>query len=254
MIRSPHARALEQNDRRVVVAPGAEATMFAESRPFRVAAHRLPACKAVLPIGGHAQLGWWGRPLVAAAGLLVPPRLAHSCTVTSPYVALFVDSWLLPSHPEPIRLDAGAVRRLLAALGSTDADGPDTCVDLAAGYTELRALAGRPARLDPRVAHAVQLCGTWSGRDPSSPASLTSLAHEVGLSAPRLRALVRQDVGITLAHLRRWGRLRTAIADLPDSTAALAAATAGFADQAHLARTAREFIGRSPASLHRAER
>lgn len=222
--------------------------MFAESRPFRVTPHRLPAWKTVLPIGGHAELLQSGRPLETAPGLIVPPQLAHSCTATSPYIALFVDSWLLPSCPAPVRLDAGEVRRLLAALGTTDSDGPGTGVDLAAGYTELRALAGCPARLDPRVAHAVDLCTL---RDPDVP--ITAIANEVGLSAPRLRALVRQDVGIALARLRRWGRLRTAIADLPDSTAALAAATAGFADQAHLTRTARDFIGRTPASLRRAE-
>ncbi|MFJ8675607.1 helix-turn-helix domain-containing protein [Streptomyces sp. NPDC093589] len=247
MIRSPRAWALEQNDRRIVFACGTEATMFAESRPFHVASHRLPAWKAVLPIDGHAQLLQPGRPMVAAPGLIVPPQLAHTCAATSPYVALFVDSWLLPSHPGPIRLDAGVVRRLLAALGTTDSHGPGTCVDLAAGYTELRTLAGSPTPLDPRVAHAIHLCTLC---DPDMP--LTSIANEVGLSAPRLRALVRQDVGIALARLRRWGRLRTAIADLPDSTAALAAATAGFADQAHLTRTARDFIGRTPASLRRA--
>ncbi|MGW0531906.1 helix-turn-helix domain-containing protein [Streptomyces sp. NPDC003032] len=248
MIRSPRAWALEQNDRRTVFACGPEATMFAESRPFRVAQHRLPAWKAVLPIGGHAELRQPGRPMVAAPGLIVPPQLAHRCAATSAYIALFIDSWLLPSGPGPIRLDAGEIRRLLAALGTTDSDGPGTGVDLAAGYTELRALAGGPTPLDPRVAHAVHLC---TSRDPDMP--IASIAGEVGLSAPRLRALVRQDVGIALAHLRRWGRLRTAIADLPDSTAALAAATAGFADQAHLARTARDFTGRTPASLRRAE-
>ncbi|GAA3088694.1 hypothetical protein GCM10010449_10560 [Streptomyces rectiviolaceus] len=222
--------------------------MFAESRPFRVAHHRLPAWKAVLPIGGHAQLLQPGRPMVAAPGLIVPPQLAHSCAATSPYLALFIDPWLLPSCPEPIRLDAGEVRRLLAALGTTDSDGPGAGagVDLTAGYTELRALTGRPSPLDPRVAHAVDLC---TSRDPDLP--ITSISTEVGLSAPRLRALVRQDVGIALTRLRRWGRLRTAIGDLPDSTAALAAATAGFADQAHLTRTARDFIGRTPASLQR---
>lgn len=222
--------------------------MFAESRPFDVALHRLPAWKTVLPIGGHAELLQPGRPLVAAPGLIVPPQLAHSCTATSPYIALFIDPWLLPPCPGPIRLDAGEVGRLLAALGTTDSDGPGTDADPAAGYTELRALAGSPARLDPRVAHAVHLS---TSSDPDMP--ITSIANEVGLSAPRLRALVRQDVGIALARLRRWGRLRTAIADLPDSTAALAAATAGFADQAHLTRTARDFIGRTPASLRRAE-
>lgn len=244
MIRSPHAWALEQNDRRIVFASGTEATLFAESRPFRVAHHRLPAWKAVLPIGGHAQLLQPGRPMVTAPGLIVPPQLAHTCAASSPYIALFVDPWLLPSCPGPIPLDAGEVRRLLAALGSTDFDGPGTCVDLAAGYAELRTLAGRPTPLDPRVAHAVDLCTL---RDPNMP--IASIANEIGLSAPRLRALVRQDVGIALTRLRRWGRLRTAIADLPDSTAALAAATAGFADQAHLTRTARDFIGRTPASF-----
>ncbi|MEV4870682.1 helix-turn-helix domain-containing protein [Streptomyces syringium] len=248
MIRSPRAWALEQNDRRTVFASGPEATMFAESRPFRVDPHRLPAWKAVLPLGGHAELLQSGRPVRAAPGLIVPPQLTHACAATSPYIALFIDSWLLPSCPEPIRLDAGEVRRVLAALGTTDSDGPGTCVDLAAGYAELRTLTGRPSPLDPRVAHAVALC---TSLDPDMP--LTSIAIEVGLSEARLRALVRQDVGITLTRLRRWGRLRTAIADLPGSTAALAAATAGFADQAHLARTARDFIGRTPVSLRRAE-
>ncbi|MGW3199058.1 helix-turn-helix domain-containing protein [Streptomyces sp. NPDC001118] len=244
MIRSPHAWELEQNDRRIVFAAGTEATMFAESRPFRVSRHLLPAWKAVLPLGGHAELAQPGWHLTAAAGLIVPPQLSHLCAATSPYVALFIDSWLLPSCPGLIRLDAGEVRRLLAALGTADSDGPGIHVDLAAGYAELRAVTGNPAPLDPRVAHAVHVCML---RDPDMP--LASVASEVGLSAPRLRALVRQDVGITLARLRRWGRLRTAIAGLPDGTAALAAATAGFADQAHLARTAGDFIGRTPASL-----
>ncbi|WP_237330092.1 helix-turn-helix domain-containing protein [Streptomyces sp. BA2] len=244
MIRSPHAWALEQNDRRIVFASGPEATMFAESRPSRVAQHRLPAWKAVLPIGGHAQLLQPGRPMVTAPGLIVPPQLTHTCAATSPYIALFIDPWLLPSCPGPIPLGAGEVRRLLAALGTTDSDGPGTCADLAAGYAELRTLAGRPTPLDPRVAHAIDLCTL---RDPDMP--IASISNKIGLSAPRLRALVRQDVGIALTRLRRWGRLRTAIADLPNSTAALAAATAGFTDQAHLTRTARDFIGRTPASF-----
>ncbi|WP_257581920.1 helix-turn-helix domain-containing protein [Streptomyces sp. TLI_146] len=248
MIRSPRAWALEQNDRRTVFATGPEATMFAESRPFHVARHRLPAWKAVLPIGGHAELLQPGRPLVAAPGLIVPPQLVHACAATSPYLALFIDSWLLPPCPGPVQLDGGEVRRLLAALGTTDSDGPGVGADLGAGYAGLRTLAGRPSPLDPRVAHAVDLCTL---RDPDLP--IASIAAEVGLSAPRLRALVRQDVGISLAHLRRWGRLRTAIAGLPDSTAALAAAGAGFADQAHLTRTARDFTGRTPASLKRWE-
>ncbi|OIK06461.1 hypothetical protein BIV23_08445 [Streptomyces monashensis] len=243
-MRSPRTWELEQNDRRIVFAAGTEATMFAESRPFRVSEHRLPAWKAVLPIGGHAELLQPGQRMVAAPGLIVPPQLSHAYAATSPYVALFIDSWLLPSGPGPTRLEAGEVRRLLAALDAAGSEGPGTHVDLAAGYTELRAVAGHPAPLDPRVAHAVHMCTLC---DPDIP--VASIADEVRLSAPRLRALVRQEVGIPLARLRRWGRLRTAIADLPTGAVALAAAAAGFADQAHLTRTARDFIGRTPASL-----
>ncbi|OAR26449.1 DNA-binding protein [Streptomyces sp. ERV7] len=133
---------------------------------------------------------------------------------------------------------------MLAALGSGDRDGPDADADTAAAYAELRARSGAPSPLDPRVAHALHLCVQ---PDPDTP--LTSVATEVGLSAPRLRALVGQSVGIPLARLRQWGRLRTAITDLPRATAAMAAAGAGFADQAHLSRTARTLIGRTPASL-----
>ncbi len=218
--------------------------MFAESRAFGVTRHRLPAWKVVLPIGGHAELLRPGQPVITAAGLIVPPQLAHTCVATSPYIALFVDSWLLPSDQEPTRLDATEVRRLIAALGAADEGGPGTAADLAAGYLELRALTQAPPPLDPRVAHAIRLSG-----HPEPDLSVTSVAAEVGLSAPRLRALVRQTVGVPLIRLRQWARLRAAIAELPGTTAAMAAATAGFADQAHLTRTARGLIGRTPASL-----
>ncbi|MFI1676254.1 helix-turn-helix domain-containing protein [Streptomyces sp. NPDC020607] len=222
--------------------------MFAESRPNQVTAHRLPAWKAVLSIGGHVQLRRAGRPVVAAPGLIVPPQLAHSCAATSPYVALFIDAWQLPPYPEPVQLDAGEVRRLVAALGARDSYGPDTGADLTATYVELRTLAGAPSAVDPRVARAIHLC---TRAEPDAP--IAAIGSEVGLSPPRLRALVQRDVGIPLARLRRWSRLRTAIADLPDTTVAVAAATAGFADQAHLTRTARDFLGRTPASLRHPE-
>ncbi|MFI6056167.1 helix-turn-helix domain-containing protein [Streptomyces violascens] len=235
---------LEQNDRRIAFATGTEATMFAESRPFRVSQHRLPVGKAVLPLCGNTELLAPGRSMVAAPGLIVLPQLAHACAATSPYIALFIGSWLLPSYPEPIRLDAREVRRLLTTLGTAGSDGPGTHVDLAAGYTELRAVTGHPTSLDPRVAHAIHVSTL---RNPDLP--LASVADGIGLSIPRLRAMVRQDTGTSLTRLRRWARLRTAVTALPDGTATLAAATAGFADQAHLTRTARDFIGRTPASL-----
>ncbi|WP_280382553.1 helix-turn-helix domain-containing protein [Nocardia wallacei] len=60
---------------------------------------------------------------------------------------------------------------------------------------------------------------------------------------------MRAEIGVPLASLRRWHRLRHAVMALPGGSVAAAAADAGFADQAHLARTARTMLGRSPTSL-----
>ncbi|MFB9431776.1 helix-turn-helix domain-containing protein [Streptoalloteichus tenebrarius] len=71
----------------------------------------------------------------------------------------------------------------------------------------------------------------------------------MALSPPRLRALVREAAGAPLSRLRQWQRLRTAVRVLPHGSTADAATTAGFADQAHLTRTARRLAGRTPGSL-----
>ncbi len=177
----------------------------------------------------------------------MPPQLAHTCAATSSYVALFVDPWLVHAGLGLVRLEARAVRRLLASLGSTGVDGPGAEPDLNAFYDELIALTGAAPLLDARVAHAARATVR-----PGPGASLDAIAAEVGLSPSRLRALVRESVGIPLARLRQWGRLRGAIAELPGASVAAAAATAGFADQAHLTRTSRTLLGRTPASLGRA--
>jgi AraC-like DNA-binding protein len=51
--------------------------------------------------------------------------------------------------------------------------------------------------------------------------------------------------------VRMWQRLRTAMLSPPDKPIALAAADAGFADQAHLTRTARRLVGQTPAAWRR---
>ncbi|WP_457463161.1 helix-turn-helix domain-containing protein [Streptomyces sp. TE5632] len=82
--------------------------------------------------------------------------------------------------------------------------------------------------------------------------SLHTIAADVGLSPPRPRTLVRESVGVPLARLRQWGRLRHAVAHLPHASVAGAAAEAGFADRAHLTRTSSNLLGRTPASIRRA--
>ncbi|MER7504253.1 hypothetical protein AB0L05_11465 [Nonomuraea pusilla] len=79
------AWALEQNDRRLLFAAGAEAALFAESEAFRVTRHRHPVRKVVLPVRGLAWTGQDPGGPATAAGLVVPPELTHVCATTSAY-------------------------------------------------------------------------------------------------------------------------------------------------------------------------
>jgi AraC-like DNA-binding protein len=245
MVAASRAWALEQNDRRLVFASGPEATLFAETRAYNVTRHCHPAWKVVLPIGGHVSVGTSAGRTITAAGVIVPPQLAHTCAASSSYAALFVDPWMLRPGLGLTPLDQAETQRILAALGPGGF--PDTGADLAAAGAEVTGLTGAGHSLDPRVAHAVR---ESIRADPR--ARIGAIAADVGLSPPRMRALVRASVGIPLVRLRQWARLRAAIADLPEESVAAAAASAGFADQAHLARTARNLLGRAPASIGRA--
>ncbi|GAA1590397.1 hypothetical protein GCM10009678_85930 [Actinomadura kijaniata] len=195
-------------------------TVFAEDGPAAVTRHAHPAWKLVLCASGHVEIDGRGR----APGVLVPPRLPHTAATTGPYTAVFLDPWQISRPYAPLPLDERTTRRLLAA------DPPD-----------LAAALGRPAVLDPRLAHALDHL--------AHAARLEDLAAEVGLSAHRLRALTRSAVGVPLARLRQWARLRVAVTALADVPPADAAHLAGLADQPHLTRLSRGLLGRTPRSL-----
>ncbi|SHE57965.1 helix-turn-helix transcriptional regulator [Streptoalloteichus hindustanus] len=195
--------------------------MFRETGPAEVPGHSHPVWKLVLPERG--------------GGLLVPPGLRHSCAASSAFTAVFVDPWCtgMPPGGRVSHVDARSVRRLLDALGED--------MDLVALRGELSTVLGPAPTVDPRIAHALRECGRADRLD--------GLAARVGLSPSRLRALAREAAGIPLSRLRQWRRLRWAVRLLPHKPTAEVAALAGFADQAHLTRTARRLVGRTPGSL-----
>lgn len=200
-----------------------------------------PGWKIVLAPGGGAEVGYVGDRTAAATGVVVPPQPAHTCTVSPAYVVLFLDPWERALGTGPAALDETAPRRVLAALGR-----PGPGADLDAARAELRRLAGGSAPLDPRVAHAVRQV-TRAGSTPR----VGAVAVRVGLSPSRLRMPVRDGVEVPLPRLPLWAVLHAAMAEPPAESAACAAAFAGFADQAHLTRTARTHAGRTPSGILR---
>lgn len=222
--------------------------MFAESGPSSVTRHRHPVWKVVLPLEG---LVVWddGTRTCSAPGLLVPPQTVHACAVTAGYVALFLAPWMLPRARGPVPLDTSPVRRILTALGSQEPTEIGRQPKLAAASRALLSCTGRPQALDPRVADAAR--AMFHHR---SPTTLADLAAELGLSPSRLRTLVRDCLGVPLTALRQWARLHRVVADLPDTPIASAAIGNGFADQAHLTRTSRRMLGRTPSSLRGRQR
>ncbi len=211
--------------------------MFAESSGFCVTRHSHPAWKVVLSFDGLVEVVANGHRPISASGIIVPPQFPHTCTVSSAYVTLLLDPWELVASALPIRIEKSQTRRIIAALGHLDSP-----VDLAAACAEIP--VRRDPALEPRVAHAIREMTL-----PGNTTLVSAIATEVGLSPPRLRALVHSSVGIALPRLRQWARLRAAVLHLPSQSAAAAAAAAGFADQAHFTRTARSLLGRTPSEI-----
>lgn len=77
--------------------------------------------------------------------------------------------------------------------------------------------------------------------------SFKDAAESVGLSAPRLRALAKEQLGVPLTKLLAWHQLNRAAKELAKgATLAEAAYAAGYADQAHFTRSMRSLVGLTP--------
>jgi len=112
------------------------------------------------------------------------------------------------------------------------------------GATELIALADRPNAADDSRATRLRAL------IENAPAEQgpRDWARAWNLSPSRFRALCVELLGAPPIRLRQWARLKTAARALMDGAGpAEAAATAGYADQAHFTRQLRRWFGVSPA-------
>jgi AraC-like DNA-binding protein len=136
---------------------------------------------------------------------------------------------------ELLELVASSIRRTVA--GPTPARPP--------GTTRARARA-RDATLATAAREAI-------AADHPAAGGLFPLAELLGVSPYRLSRGFSRELGISLTHYRNRVRVSRALERLAagERNLGVLAADLGFSDQAHLTRTVRTHVGRTPAALRR---
>jgi AraC-like DNA-binding protein len=234
----PVAWYLERDGRAVTFTRCGEISVFTDTASMLSSTHAVPAWTLLVPVdGGSVKVAADGTGSVDDDGVLIPPHTRHRVKTDGPHVAVYLGASMAAraNAKQPRRIAAVVARRMLDALAvDTGIDPSSALADLDPSFQSVQAV-------DPRVTAVIDAL-------PAAP-RLDALAAEIGISPARLRAVVHDAIGVPLTQLRLWSRLGHALALLPYGSAADAAATAGFADQAHLTRTARRFLGRTPAEM-----
>lgn len=225
--------------------------------------HRHGHAQLVLPLAGRLQLDVGGRERLLGQGqaAFVETGMRHTQASHERNHALVLD---LDAHQVPLPLlerlaaqpyldIAPAAWRLVDYMGLVLQGGPATTGQLQHWVPLLLdQLAGQAPR-------AVSRLGALLARvqaDPGAPWTTERMAQQVHLSASRLHALFRSELGSTPAawlQQLRLERVREALVTTNRPIAELALA-AGYADQNALTRAMRRATGRTPAAIRRAAR
>jgi len=196
-----------------------------------------------------------GSTSASVPGVLTAPDVRHALDASEREILLvFIDpesdagSALAAALDGPVRaLDAAARTALYTrdALALMQGGGDDW---VRAAVTRLGAAAPAPRPpLHPRVRRVLRhLRAAPAGADTS----LAALAEIAELSAGRLVHAFTASIGIPLRPYLGWLRLQRAAAEIVRGTPlSSAAASAGFADAAHMSRTFRRMLGMAPSML-----
>jgi AraC-like DNA-binding protein len=159
-----------------------------------------------------------------------------------------------------VQLDPDSVywRSLMPIVaGMTSTDLPLSGADLPdPGETDCEAMAGALARVISRSGHEpvalddriAAICGKLRAELPER-LELKSLAQSVGLSSSRLTHLFRQETGVPLRRFLLHLKINRALAFWePGKSVSRLATEAGFYDQPHLVRTARDMFDALPSA------
>jgi AraC-like DNA-binding protein len=176
--------------------------------------------------------------------LLIRPRVSHALASGEDVTILYVEP-LSSLAFELAGLAPNADIATAAEWTFFPLDGHEPLTSLAERITARMALDTRP--IDDRL----QVALTVLAREPGA-LLIEDAAALAGLSESRLRALASKQMGLPLSTWLIWRKLERAVRSLSEGASlAAAAATGGFADQAHLARAMRRMFGVTPRTAQR---
>ncbi|MCT2592146.1 AraC family transcriptional regulator [Streptomyces sp. N2-109] len=148
-------------------------------------------------------------------------------------------------------------RRLLATARTGDIDYALTEELLGLLATTAGQVVPGPAPLGAQVpgSETALVAAARQAITEGHPASngLLPLAEVLGVSPYRLSRSFSRELGVSVTRYRNRVRIGRALDRLEEGESSLSALAAdlGFADQAHLCRTMRQYLGRTPTALRR---
>ncbi|MEO8856075.1 MAG: AraC family transcriptional regulator [Burkholderiaceae bacterium] len=208
------------------------------------------------PSGLRVQFGHRGEWHFCAAAL-VPSRAVHSIDVSGCdlSIVLFIEPETPAGRALSVRLqgqfellDADAIAVSVKRLERAWRVERSCDAVKSVGMHLVREISGTIPRepSDPRVLAAI----AYIRQRPDQPVSLPEVAKAAHLSPGRFRHLFVEETGMPLRTYVLWRRLLHVWELLMNGdTLSSAAHAAGFADSAHLSRTARTMFGLPPSVL-----
>lgn len=210
------------------------------------APHAHAAIQLAVAAEGEVAVELEGGRRLSARALMVRPSVVHALAGGGRVAMIYIE----PQAPLAFSL--------LDAVGPEEVEPlpPDLAdrIDLQAPphrwIEALQAVFPTPRPLDPRVGEVL----AWLAADPARRPIAQAAAH-AGLSESHLRTLVRDQLGLPLSTWLIWRKLERAALELARGAGlADAALAAGFADQAHCARSMRRMFGLTPGMARQALR
>ena len=236
----------------VLLAEGGGVHVASRARTSRHAHH---AAKLLVPLEGFVEVG-------PSEGALHRTRAPHWIVPDEPNVAgceglcatFFFDPRLLEgrlvtSLPRSGPIE-GRVAEALQAIAREALDGlRHDARDAQRALARALVDADAPPRSEDRRVRAMR-----ERLDDDPRFELATLAADVGLSPWHASRVFAETTGLPPQAYALWRKLLAGYAAQSEGASiATAAARAGFADQAHYARTARRFMGQPPTYFRRAD-